>query len=354
MPTGILAIVNPDVQWSDKDDEFHGDQTSLPANPEVMVAVIDDGVDMSVPYFSSRARLMFLDESYTGKFLPETPSHGNKCASIAIWGSPYIKLLAFKTARQAGQGSLGFTDSAIEVNLIKEHVLSKLRAETKCRVVSYSLGAGGAKGAQDWAGVAEMVKAAANTLFVFGAGNQNNDLDKGGIWEPASSCSGLPNVIVVGGVDCKGKVGPASDPSNKTKDVNGGAMTFGFGSGGKTSKVNIAAFGNFMDEKGTEGKGIRCLDPSGIRGKYKPEFKEKWSEDLSVSITESDTGVSFAIPQVANVAAKMFLLDPTLTAAEVKQIILSTATTHPNLAALNSTGGYLNPKGCYDAVGARK
>jgi hypothetical protein len=368
MPIGILDIVNPNVQCPHKyqvdgvcyeedrdytylDDEFHDQHTSLPGNPEVMVAVIDDGIDMSVPYFSNRARLMLLDEPNTGKFQPETPSHGSKCASIAIWGSPYIKLLAFKTARQAGQGSLGFTDSTKEVKLIKENVLSKLREETKCRVVSYSLGAGGQKGAQDWAGVADMVKAAANTLFVFGAGNQPNDLDKNGIWEPASSCSGLPNVIVVGGIDCK--VGNDRKPSNTTKDVNGGTMTFGFGSGGKTSKVNIAAFGNFLDEIG-DGKGVRCLDPSGIRGKFKPMMGNKWSEHFSFVTPDYDTGVSFAVPQVANVTAKMFLLDPTLTAAEVKEIILRTATTHPNLAALNSTSGYLNPKGCYDAVRVRK
>jgi subtilisin family serine protease len=60
------------------------------------------------------------------------------------------------------------------------------------------------------------------------------------------------------------------------------------------------------------------------------------------------SGTSFAAPEVAGAAARMFAVNPALTAVEARQILMDTATRDPDLAGLVSTGGKLNVEAAVD------
>lgn len=122
------------------------------------------------------------------------------------------------------------------------------------------------------AGLFEAISGAPEILFVVAAGNSNDSAEFSG---NAPSSFDLPNVLTVAAVD------QAGEPTN-------------FTTSGKT--IDIAASGYQVEGAMPGGRRVR------------------WS------------GTSMASPQVANAAAKLVALNPKLTVAEVREILLSTAT----------------------------
>jgi subtilisin family serine protease len=121
--------------------------------------------------------------------------------------------------------------------------------------------------------IADVIASNPNTLFVASAGNSDSDVTFGGTVPAALS---YPNLITVGAVD------QAGDPAN-------------FTSYGPT--VVVYADGYQV--------------PSKLPGGYVVKY----------------SGTSMASPNVANLAAKLFALDPSLTPEKVKDLILRGATT---------------------------
>jgi hypothetical protein len=121
--------------------------------------------------------------------------------------------------------------------------------------------------------IADVIASNPNTLFVASAGNSDSDATFGGTVPAALS---YPNLITVGAVD------QAGDPAN-------------FTSYGPT--VVIYADGYQV--------------PSKLPGGYVVRY----------------SGTSMASPNVANLAAKLIALDPSLTPEKVKDLILKGATT---------------------------
>jgi subtilisin family serine protease len=124
-------------------------------------------------------------------------------------------------------------------------------------------------------GLYDAIKNAPGILFVVAAGNGNDSADFSG---EAPSSFKLPNVLVVAALD------QAGEPTNFT--------TTG-------STVAIAA----------SGYQVESFMPGGQR--------VRWS------------GTSMASPQVTNAAAKLFAVDPKLTVAQARDILVSTATPGP-------------------------
>jgi subtilisin family serine protease len=121
-------------------------------------------------------------------------------------------------------------------------------------------------------GLYDAIAGAPDILFVVAAGNSNDSADFSG---NAPSSFDLPQVLTVAAVD------QAGDATNFTTT-------------GKS--VDIAA----------SGYQVESVIPGGRR--------VRWS------------GTSMASPQVTNAAAKLFALNPKLTVAQVRAILLSTAT----------------------------
>jgi subtilisin family serine protease len=115
------------------------------------------------------------------------------------------------------------------------------------------------------------IQGAPEILFVAGAGNEDNSAD---FVEYIPAGFDLPNLITAGAVD------PAGDETS-------------FSSFGKTVVVHANGFE------------VDSLIPGGERLKL--------------------SGTSMAAPQVTNLAAKLFALDPRLTATQVKAMILANA-----------------------------
>ena len=132
-----------------------------------------------------------------------------------------------------------------------------------------------------------------NVLFVCAAGNSHLDLDDNKIYP---SSYDLDNVISVMAIDNRGLIYEMS----------------GYGLG-----VDIAAPG----------------------------------KDIWVELPEGDTtyvsGTSIAASFVTGAAALLKACDPSLTASDLREILMDTSTKSENLQGLCSAGGYLN---VYDAV----
>jgi subtilisin family serine protease len=124
-------------------------------------------------------------------------------------------------------------------------------------------------------GLYDAIAGAPEILFVVAAGNSNDSAEFSG---NAPSSFDLPNIITVAALD------QAGEPTNFTTT-------------GKS--IDIAA----------SGYQVESFMPGGRR--------VRWS------------GTSMASPQVANAAAKLFALNPKLKVAQVRDILLSTATEGP-------------------------
>jgi subtilisin family serine protease len=121
-------------------------------------------------------------------------------------------------------------------------------------------------------GIADAIKAAPNTLFVTAAGNADSD---SGFLEDVPPSLDLANMIAVGATN------QAGDPTS-------------FTSYGKT----VVVYAN--------GYHVKSYVPGGIEVKL--------------------SGTSMASPQVANLAGKLFALDPNLTPEAARQLIIDGAT----------------------------
>ena len=117
-------------------------------------------------------------------------------------------------------------------------------------------------------GLYEAISGAPGILFVGGAGNFDNDVSFDEIIPPAFD---LPNLLIAGAVD------QAGDPA--------GFTSFG---------ERVQAYSNGFE--------VDSFVPGGERMKF--------------------TGTSMSAPNVTNLAAKLFAIDPSLTPAEVKSLIL--------------------------------
>ncbi|RKZ18653.1 hypothetical protein DRQ50_03725 [bacterium] len=134
-------------------------------------------------------------------------------------------------------------------------------------------------------GLRRSMEQAPDILFVTAAGNDDNDVEFDVV---VPSSFDLPNLMVIGAVD------QAGDPT-------------GFTSGGRNVKVYANGF----------------QVPSYVPG----------------GRTMKMSGTSMASPNVCNAAAKLFTLDPSLTAAQVRQLIEEGAdpnADHPEILLLNT------------------
>lgn len=142
-------------------------------------------------------------------------------------------------------------------------------------------------------GLDEAIKSAPDILFVAAAGNSNNDSE---FSEMIPSGLKAGNMITIGAVDQSGK------PT--------GFTTFG---------KNVTLYAS--------GYQVESFVPGGAR--------------------EKASGTSMAAPQVTNLAAKLFAINPTLSAAQVVKIITDTADPMPG----NNPGRFIiNPKKAVEAA----
>jgi subtilisin family serine protease len=235
---------------------------------------------------------MFRDLDFFGNYV-----HGTHVSGIAIQGNPAARIVVFRFNDSLSRG-LNFppTGEWAERMAANFRRIGAYCREQHIRVVNMSWGddlpefeewLARTKAGQDvdqrkeeaaklfdvWkAAVYDMINSASNTLFVTAAGNSDSDT---GFLQDVPASLELPNLITVGA-------------TNQAGD----ATTFT--SYGKT--VTIYADGFHVDS----------YIPGGRRVKF--------------------SGTSMASPAVANLAAKLFAVDPSLTPEKAKSLILDGST----------------------------
>lgn len=154
----------------------------------------------------------------------------------------------------------------------------------------------------------DMLRSHPNTLFVFGAGNDSWDLTpaaQSAVEESlVTRLPKLDNVAVVGASYPNGGIWHSS---NRGADI-----------------VDLAARGHVISSADGDGDGLR-----------------------------TESGTSMAAPQVTNTAAKMLLLDGTLTPAQLVRIMAVTSDPHPSWEGKSKTGGTMNPDRAMTVAAAR-
>jgi len=226
-----------------------------------------------------------------------THTHGTEVADIAVAGNPAARLLV---VRQSFRDDRGESPSRSMAEW-RQFALNAVTAVGYCkahgvRVVNMSWSLSPPSGAENdrvarecfamvKRGLTEAIRSAPGILFVAAAGNSNQDATFAEGIPPALE---LPNLLTVGAVDLSGR------PTD-------------FTSFGKT----VALYAN--------GRAIETRVPGG--------------ESMPVS------GTSLAAPQVANLAAKLWAIEPSLKVAEVIELIRNGASAGPD-----GTVSLINPK----------
>ena len=70
-------------------------------------------------------------------------------------------------------------------------------------------------------------------------------------------------------------------------------------------------------------------------------------ENSDGALIAGESGVSFGIPIVANIAAKMKLINPDLTGPQIHEILMATVSSNPNIDGLSESGGMVDPAAAY-------
>jgi len=224
-------------------------------------------------------------------------AHGTHVAGIAIKGNPAAQLVVFRFNDGLSR-ELHFPPSTDWAHRMAANFkrIGEFCAQHKVRVVNLSWG-DDPREFEDWLArtkgnqtaeerkkeaadlfsiwkqaIVDAMTAAPNTLFVSAAGNQDSD---SGFLQDVPSSLQLPNLITVGA-------------TNQAGDATS------FTSYGKT----VVVYAN--------GYHVESFIPGGKKVRF--------------------SGTSMAAPQVTNLAAKLFAMDPSLTADQAKELIIAGST----------------------------
>jgi subtilisin family serine protease len=286
------VLIADNLTTPDTDFETVAAAAGVAASATITIAVLDDGILFSHPALASHkitqagalTQFDFVDNDAT---LPAT-DHGTATASLAARGTPRVKILPLRIA----------VNSGIPATLAFGQVVSDAidtAAQQGVTVVSISYVT---NQPPDITQIRAAMARHPNTLFLLAAGNGNTQLGGPGL-EPNNFLATMhtDNVMIV---------------SNANRDNTRFQASFD-GSNFGTPYADIAMRG--MD--------IPLAISNGSYGRSR--------------------GTSSATPNTAAVAARMRLIKPQLTAAQVKALLLSTAKPVSDWTGLVNANGVVDP-----------
>lgn len=261
---------------------------------DIAICVMDDGFDLGHPDFSAPGKVIaprdFGQQDVTPEPVESDDNHGTACAGVAL-------------AEETGVGSVGlaprcaFMPLRMSLNLSDEAVVSMFRhaLDNKADVISCSWSAASwnfplstkinailhhcaTQGRRNGKGCA----------ILFAAGNENRPLN--GTKDGRVSHQGFalhPDVIAVG--------------ASNSQDLRAGYSNFG-------PELACCA-----PSSGSGGRGVVTTDRRGAAGYESTDY------------THSFGGTSSATPLSAGLAGLLLSVNPDLTAAEVKRILMDSA-----------------------------
>jgi len=246
-------------------------------------------------------------------------SHGTHVAGIAAAGNPAARLVTARitfdyrmipevpTVEQAIKDAAGYKEVVAHLKKVGARVVN-MSWGGDARSIETALEMNGAGGTPEERkalarkifligrdGLAEAMASAPEILFVVAAGNSNNDVN---FDEVIPSGIDLPNIFTVGAVDKAG------------------------------DETSFTSYGASI-EVHANGYEVESYTPGGHREKY--------------------SGTSMAAPNVTNLAAKLFAIDPTLTVKDVSELILGGAE-----RTADGRRNLINPQKSLELLKARK
>ena len=270
----------------------------------VRVCIVDTGIDMDHIMYSTRIDAAASYDFYNNDSNPDDDNgHGSHCAGIAAGGlglswdpcgtgsiplqgvAPNATLIGAKVLNSGGGGF----DSDIIAGI--DHCADQSASGGRADVISMSIGTGNYSGlcSHSWA-VAANNAAANGVVAIAASGNENNSNSMG-----SPACGG--DVIAVG-MTWKNNYPTCEDA---TTNWNWGICT---DTAPQTDEVGC--FSNESDFLDVTAPGANIWSASNAAGG---------------SSIAGQSGTSMSCPTVAGLAALVLQLDPTLTPAEVRQII---------------------------------
>ena len=261
---------------------------------DITICVIDDGFDLGHPDFSGAGKTIFPRDFGQQDLVPEPvasdDNHGTSCAGVAL-------------AEETGVGTVGlaprcsFMPVRMDLMLSDETVVAMFRhaAEKNADVISCSWSAASWNFPLSTKINAILHQCATQgrrngkgTVILFAAGNENRPLD--GIKDGRVSHQGFalhPDVLAIA--------------ASNSLDMRAGYSNMG-------PELACCA-----PSSGSGGRGVVTTDRRGSLG-YEPS-----------DYTHSFGGTSSATPLTAGLAGLILSVNPNLTAAEVKRIIMESA-----------------------------
>ena len=295
------VLIAENLTTPDADFEAVAAAAGVPAGATIKVAVLDDGIAFGHPALAGHAitqpgALTQWDFVEGDATLPAT-DHGTATASIAARGGQRVKILPLRIAVNSG------IPSTLAFGQVVSDAIDTA-AQQGCPVVSISYVT---NKPADIALIRAAMARHPDTLFVIAAGNGNTQLGGAGL-EPDHFLATMhvDNVVVV---------------ANANRDGTRYQSSFD-GSNFGTPWVDVAMRG--MD--------LPLAIASGAYGRSR--------------------GTSSATPNVAAVAARVRLIDPSLTASAVKQLLVATAATSSAWAGLVDAGGTVDQAAAIRAAAA--
>jgi hypothetical protein len=350
--------------------------TVLPPLESVAVAIADSGIYTDLrsgsEFFKDRviAGRSFLSGQPpvgvdTG-LLPETMGqHGSCVASIAAFGTTRVKLVDVQVeATQEGGSAFNVPQF---VNAVQWAIGQGARIVNCSKQV-------------DWenANIQSLVASNTRVLFISTGGNNAKEIKAGDIARAGGSYSHNNNILV-GGCTNDGRVPPergygpavkvmapslqipaigpyvvrkrlykvkvAKYESDKAEHERRALSDFNVTKANLEQNVRDAAEGMAKALAERRLKALKSPQPYDRTAPLKPEKGELVTDD----------GTSFACPMIANIVAKMLLINPRLTPPELIAILVETAESCPGLGGKCEAGGMADPVAAYNkAVESRK
>lgn len=285
------VLIADNLTTPDADFEAVAAGAGVPASATITIAVLDDGIQLDHPAIAGHLvtaagalrQFDFVDNDAT---LPVT-DHGTATSSLAVRGSTRIRVLPLRIAINSG------IPASLPFGQVVSDAIDRAAAEG-VRVVSVSYVT------NQPPAIAQIRAAMArhpDVLFVLAAGNGNTRLGGAGLGpDEFLATMHADNVVIV---------------ANATREGVRFAASFD-GSNFGTPWVDVAMRG--MD--------LPLAITGGLYGRSR--------------------GTSSATPNVAAVAARVRLLNPALTGAQVKQLLLTTSTVSPAWTGLVNAGGLVD------------
>ena len=269
-------------------------------SPNVVVAVIDDGFDLSHPDLTGDWKIV-APKDFTrnsGSPVPDPLNadwHGTACAGVAVGNADGTGIAGAAPRSRLMPVRWGRNLSDLEVekwfDYVREQGAWVVSCSWKARARIFALGTLTTRAIER---CAREGRSGLGCVICFAAGNDNEDLNR-----PGQSVNGFaihPDVIAVG--------------ASNSRDQRSDYSNFG-------DAISICA-----PSSGAGGWGVTTSDVMGQYTRGSQTFEAGYSPG---AYTDDFGGTSSATPLVAGICALLLSIRPTLTAAEVQDLIERTA-----------------------------